>query len=106
MCKRVKFPFSVFIVSENSMLPTYKSDDHVVTFNWGKVRRGKVIVFRVSRSLLAGASARRDLDQCYIKRVVSVKGNRVYVAGDNKKASANMLAIFKSQVIGRVICKY
>jgi phage repressor protein C with HTH and peptisase S24 domain len=102
----MKLPFSVFIVQENSMLPRYKSGDHVVTFNWGMVKAGDVIVFKVSRSHLAVEPAKRDLDQHYVKRVVKINRVKVSIAGDNVKESAKMPLVQVADVIGKVIWRY
>lgn len=88
-------PFFVFIVHDNSMLPTYKPGDHVVTFNWGNIHDHDVIVFSGLNPVTY-----------FIKRVNRIANNKFYVAGDNKKDTAKFAPISKSQVIGKVICKY
>lgn len=96
----MKLPFSVFIVSEESMLPTFKPGNHVVTFNWAKPKVGDVVVF-FSSSLRA---KRNNL--FYIKRIVIVNRQKIYVRGDNRVASKLMGAIKSKDIIGRVIFKY
>lgn len=77
------------------MLPAYVPGDHVVTFNWGAVGCGDVIVF-------TGLNP----DRCYVKRVSLIKGKKMYIAGDNKKVSQKMPPIFIRDVIGKVVWKY
>lgn len=43
------FPFSRFIVADHSMEPEYKPGDHVLTFNWGRLQSGDVVVFIENR---------------------------------------------------------
>lgn len=88
-------PFSVFVVSENSMLPAYVPGDHVVTFNWGAVGCGDVIVF-------TGLNP----DRCYVKRISKIAGGKIFVAGDNKKQTAKMLSVSFDRVVGKVVWKY
>jgi len=88
-----KFPFSRFIVKEESMVPAFKPGDHVLTFNWGKYRKNDLIVFK-----LEGRS--------YLKRIDRIDKNRFYISGDNKKASTKFTPIAKSQIVGKVILKY
>src|SRR3990167_1535152 len=80
-----KFPFSRFIVKEESMVPAFKPGDHVLTFNWGKYRKNDLIVFK-----LEGRS--------YLKRIDRIDKNRFYISGDNKKASTKFTPIAKSQI--------
>ncbi len=100
------FPFSVFVVRENSMLPAFLPGDHVVTFNWGRINVGDVVVFKTPRSHLVVVPARRDLGQHYIKRVCKISTGKIQVVGDNKKASVRMPAVFLSNVVGTVVWKY
>lgn len=89
----MRFPFSVFIVYENSMLPTYKPGDHVLTFNWVEAKEGTPIVFE-------------DSGRFYIKRVEKISAEQIYVVGDNKKHSKKMGPIGCKQIIGRVLWSY
>lgn len=75
------------------MEPGYLSGDHVLTFNWRKVVAGDVVVFK-----LKGVN--------FIKRINKIKGDWVYVFGDNKVKSSKVGPIKKDQIIGRVIWKY
>ena len=91
-CPR-KFPFSRFIVDDESMLPNFKPGDHVLTFNWGRAEIRDVLVFK-------------SKDKFYIKRVDKVSGRVVYVSGDNKNESSKIGPIDEKQIIGKVIWKY
>lgn len=86
-------PFSRFIVEENSMLPKYKSGDHVLTFNWGRVKSGDVFVFIKDKVN-------------YIKRVDKIEDDFVYLSGDNKEKASKIWKIEKSKIIGKVVLKY
>lgn len=89
----MKFPFSIFIVKEQSMEPAYNNGDHVLTFNWGKIESGDVVVFGQGQKV-------------YIKRLKSVDGQMMLVSGDNVKFSAKIAPFNKNLIIGRVIFKY
>ena len=75
------------------MLPAYSPGAHLVTFNRSKIRLGDVIVFA------------RD-EKKYLKRVDRVEGDLIYVSGDNRRESAKMQPVEKSQIIGKVILRY
>lgn len=76
------------------MLPLYKPGDHVLTFNWHKIRKNDVVVFQAT-----------SLSH-YIKRVDKIDAKFVYVSGDNKNESAKIEPIERSRIVGRVILKY
>lgn len=86
-------PISRFIVREESMLPSYKPGDHVLTFNWGKIAAGNVVVFRAP-------------PRHFIKRVDKYVDNYVYVSGDNERQSTKVEPIKVAQIVGKVILKY
>lgn len=75
------------------MLPTYKSGDRVLTFNWFDFGASDVVVFEL-------------LTKKYIKRVTKIINDLVYVAGDNYSKSAVIGPIKKADVVGKVIWKY
>lgn len=93
-------PFSRFEVRDKSMEPFLCQGDRVLTFNWGKVRSGDIIVFcyfeRVEESK----------NVFMIKRVSKISAKRMYVSGDNKKLSSKIKPIGLKQVVGRVVLKY
>lgn len=78
------------------MLPHYKPSQSVLTFNWiGLPQVGQVVVARWGQKLI-------------IKRVVEVKNDSVFLAGDYQDStSSQQLGQFKkSQIIGRVILTF
>lgn len=86
----MKFPVSKYKVSGNSMLPTLKPGQEVLTFNWGKASEGDIVVVKGKK----------------IKRVQRITGNKVYLVGDNKKESTDSRhfgPIDQSQILGKVI---
>ena len=87
------FPISRFVVREESMVPVFMPGDHVLTFNWARVSKGDVIVFKSD-------------GKKYIKRITKIKSNLIAVSGDNNARSAKMGTIEKNQIVGKVIFKY
>ena len=87
------FPISRFIVSDRSMEPTFYEGDHILTFNWGEVKTGDVIVFK-------------KVDKNYIKRIRKTDSKTFIVSGDNIKLSRSLIIVEKSEVIGRILMKY
>ena len=75
------------------MLPVYKPGDHVLTFNWQSVKKGDVVVFKANGKF-------------FIKRVVKLENNLVFIAGDNLHVSSKFSPIKLEQIIGRVVAKY
>jgi SOS-response transcriptional repressor LexA len=78
------------------MLPAYIPGDHVLTFNWVRIKVGDVIVFKIQD--------RHSVS--FLKRVDKIIGEEIYLSGDNKKESSQVKPIKKSQIIGKVILKY
>ena len=75
------------------MLSAFKPGERVLTFNWLDVRIGDVVVFEKG-------------GKKYLKRVLDIKDEHVYVAGDNKKESSSFAPFNKSRIVGKVIFKY
>lgn len=75
------------------MVPVFMPGDHVLTFNWARVSKGDVIVFK-------------SAGEKYIKRITKTRGNLIAVSGDNNARSAKMGTIEKNQIVGKVIFKY
>lgn len=75
------------------MMSTYHDGDHLITFNWVKVKKNDVIVFRLGTRYL-------------IKRVDKVSIRNIYISGDNKKMSVKLRPITPQQVVGRILLKY
>ncbi len=93
----MKFPFSRFVISGESMFPTLKPGQSVVTFNWSyffsKPRVGELVVLMHDKSPI-------------IKRIKQLKADKIFVIGDNPTKSTdsrNFGKIDVSDLIGRVV---
>ncbi len=93
-------PFSKFIVHGNSMLPTYKPGQQVLSFNWGylfnKPKVGDIVVLEQGGKKM-------------IKRVKKIRSDEIFVLGDNEKMSTDSRTfgwIKKSQIIGKNILTF
>ena len=75
------------------MLPKFKPNDRVLTFNWSKISPKDVVVFKNSVKLL-------------IKRVEKIQNLIFLVAGDNKAANSLVRRVKKAQIVGKVVAKY
>ncbi len=88
-----QFPFSFFVVKEESMEPSFLPGDHVIVFAWSKVKSGDVVVFNYENNK-------------HIKRVKKNLEDGFFVEGDNKPKSAKYKMIKKEELLGKVIFKY
>lgn len=90
----MKFPISKFKVFGNSMFPTLKEGQEVLTFNWSKIKIRDIVVVKGEK----------------IKRVQKIMGSKVYLVGDNLVESTDSRhfgPVDRSQIIGKVIyCFY
>lgn len=68
------FPIRKFVVREDSMLPTLRPGDMILTNKWAPVSRGNVVVAKRGHRLL-------------LKRVERVRVGGVYLIGDNPEHS-------------------
>ena len=75
------------------MEPDYLPGDHVLTFNWILPKIYNVIVFEKDGTF-------------YLKRIVKIKKDLIFVKGDNNKVSSKIGPIRSLQLIGKVILKY
>lgn len=75
------------------MEPTFYEFDRVFTYNWGKIQKGSVVVFG-------------QKSEFFIKRVIKINGDLVYVNGDNKARSSRIGPIKTNDIVGRVCLKY
>ena len=75
------------------MEPAFYDGDHVLTFNWIKLKTGDVVVFKSG-------------DIWKIKRVIKTSADLIFVAGDNKKFSTKEKPVKKRDIIGKVILRY
>lgn len=73
---KIRWPFGLYRVSGDSMLPTYKSGDVLVGKRWGSPRNGSVVVAQFGQPL--------------IKRVIRTEPDgRLWLQGDNNDASTD-----------------
>ena len=75
------------------MLPTLQEGQEVLTFNWGKVKVGDVVVIKHDSKEI-------------IKRIEKIGEDKIFVKGDNKRESTDSRhfgSIDQSQIIGKVI---
>lgn len=94
--KNVRSPISKFTVSGNSMLPTLKEGQDVLSFNWAylgkKPKVGDIVVIKQDGKEM-------------VKRVQKVDGRRIFVEGDNKEESTDSRyfgPISRDQIVGKV----
>lgn len=89
-------PVSIYKVKDNSMIPTIRDGDYVISVGWyGNIRRGDIIVLRHP----AGAMR-------LVKRVERVDADSVYVVGDNRTESGdsrNFGAVKRQLLLGKVV---
>ncbi|MHA2273525.1 MAG: nickel-type superoxide dismutase maturation protease [Candidatus Hodarchaeales archaeon] len=89
------FPFSFFKVTGNSMEPTLSAGDYVFLLKSKRLKNNDIVVVRKPGS-----------DRMIIKRVLNHRKNKIFVIGDNQKASTDSRSfgsICRQQVLGRVI---
>ncbi len=75
------------------MEPVFREFDRVITFNWGKIQKGSVVVFKGDSNHL-------------IKRVSKLNGEKVTTVSDNKSLAKKVYELKRSDVVGRVFLKY
>lgn len=75
------------------MVPAFRPNERVLTYNWGIVKKGSVVVFK-------------NKGKVFIKRVDKMVDGKIYVSGDNKKLSSKVDPITDDSLIGRVFIKY
>lgn len=89
----MKPPISKFKIRGNSMLPTLKEGQEILTFNWSKPKIGDVVVIKHENKEM-------------IKRIEKMAKDKFFVLGDNEKESTDSRhfgPIDKSQILGKVI---
>lgn len=75
------------------MEPAFMEFDRVLTFNFGALQQGSVVVLNFRGKI-------------YLKRIVKINKEKIYVGGDNKKLSSRIGPVTKADIIGRVFLKY
>lgn len=101
------------------MEPAFVELDRVLTYNWGPIVKGSVIVFREpSRHPEAQAEGsnsslnrffallRMTNNTYFIKRVKVLYNDHVVAVSDNKKLAKKEYMVKMADVIGRVFLKY
>lgn len=93
----MKFPVSRFTVHGNSMLPYLRAGQDVISFNWAylgkKPKVGDIVVIKQNGKEM-------------VKRVQSLNGCFIFVAGDNDKESTDSRhfgTINLDQIVGKVM---
>lgn len=85
-----------FTVSGHSMLPAFSPNDKVLVsalpYLLRKPQEGDVILFNKN-------------GKTFIKRIKSIKGERIYVEGDNVHDSLEVESFNRGEIIGKVIFK-
>ena len=91
--------FSRFQIKGHSMQPKYQEDDSVIVsflpFLFVKPKKGDVVVFK-------------KFNRIYLKRIGSIKKEKYFLVGDNKKDSQDSRrfgSIMKNQIKGKVLFK-
>ena len=90
-------PIQRYTVCGNSMLPTLKSGQEILCFNWAylfyKPQKGDIVAFKFNG---------REM----IKRIQKYDDRHIFVTGDNKRESTDSRKfgmIDRSAIIGKVI---
>lgn len=96
----MKAPISRLTINGNSMSPTLKPGQDVLSVNWFvNPKIGDVVVVKSDKG-----KVQRDI----VKRVVRIEGDKVFVEGDNKGKSTDSRdfgPISKDQVVGKIVYK-
>lgn len=75
------------------MEPFLCQGGHVLTFNWAKIKKGDVVVFKSKNKYM-------------IKRTIKISSKKLLVLGDNRTVSLKIGPVNLGQIVGRVILKY
>ena len=71
----MRFPFSRFVVLDQSMEPAFFEGDHVLTFNWFKPKVGEAVVVGIKgRNLIKNLSVIRKNLKKLLKNHLLPKG--------------------------------
>lgn len=90
----MKSPFSRFTVSGNSMFPTLRPGQDVLSINWFvSPKKGDILVIKQDGKEM-------------VKRVQKVDGSKVFVIGDNEQKSTDSRhfgSITLDQIVGKIV---
>ncbi len=75
------------------MEPAFYDNDRVITFNFGNIKTGSVVVFKLGELKL-------------IKRVRKLESDSLLAISDNKKFAKKEFRVEKKDIIGRVVLRY
>lgn len=94
------FPFSRFTVSGNSMYPTLKPSQSVISSNWHyffkRPKKGDIVVLKQKGRFI-------------VKRLQKVSDRHIFVVGDNLNESTDSReygVIDKNNLIGKVVITF
>lgn len=92
--KNVKSPISRFTVSGNSMSPSLKEGQDILSVNWFvNPKVGDIVVIKYDGKEM-------------VKRVEKIENGQIFVEGDNKQESTDSRdfgSVSKDKIIGKVI---
>lgn len=95
----MKLPFTIFKVADDSMEPTYRNGDYILVYQWYKDPKPQdIVIFRHPTD-----------GMILVKRIYSVKNNKMYLLGDNSVASTdsrNFGDVDLMNLFGKVIHKF
>ncbi len=89
------FPFLIFKIKGESMLPTLKEGDYVLILKTSKIKQNDIILLRDPRN-----------GHAVVKRVLSIKPREYFVIGDNPEQSTDSRHfgwVGKNLVVGKVV---
>lgn len=82
-----------FKVSGHSMEPNFHEGDQVLSVGFLGFKAGDVIVFK-------------HKSKNFIKRIIRIERNEVFLEGDNKNDSLKIPKVQKRDIIGKVIFRF
>jgi nickel-type superoxide dismutase maturation protease len=89
----MKFPFSCLQVQGESMSPTLKPGQYLISWNWFlNLKVGDLVVLKKERLM--------------VKRAQKLRANEVFVVGDNPAQSTDSRQfgwISKDQILGKIV---
>lgn len=83
------------------MEPAFCEGDRVLTYNFGKVMVGSVVVFKFGEIKLI-----KRVRESLRSNSGQVKSDYIIVVSDNKKLAKKEFRVEKKDIIGRVVLRY
>ena len=90
------FPFLKFRIEETSMSPHLKPGDIVIILKSKNIENNNVVVVN-------------QTGDYFVKRIKEIKGDKVFLEGDNKKESIDSRKfgwVDKEDIIGKIVYKF